>query len=120
MRRLSVRKPGSSRPVPTQLVPSAEDRADPARAQRSSSSPARRSARRPANVISTVTETKQGVTPRKKDAWARQILYYFTTIGPTGWCVAMPFAMRPTWICQMLGWPTDARMTPTNENRTNE
>ena len=71
-------------------------------------------------LISTVTETKQGVTPRGKDAWARQILYYFTTVGPTGWCVAMPLrcgrrgSVGRAWVAH------DARMTPTNENRTNE
>ena len=109
MRRLSVRKPGSSRPVavPTQLVP---DRGP-------ASSPTLGSS---CQLISTVTETKQGVTPRGKDAWARQILYYFTTVGPTGWCVAMPFAMRPTCDLSDAWVAHDARMTPTNENRTNE
>ena len=116
VRRLSVRKPGSSRPVPTQLVPSAEDRADPARAQRSSSSPARRSARRPANVISTVTETKQGVTPREKDAWARR--KYFITLQRSGLPAG---ASRCLLRCgrrgsgRMLGWPTIADDAPTNE-----
>ena len=71
-------------------------------------------------LISTVTETKQGVTPRENDAWARQILYNFTTVGPTGWCVAMPFAMRPTCDLSDAWVAHDARMTPTNENRTNE
>jgi hypothetical protein len=36
-------------------------------------------------LISTVTETKQGVTPRGKDAWARQILYTLQRSGlPAG------------------------------------
>ena len=110
VRRLSVRKPGSSRPVPTQLVPDAEDAA---------SYPYRRSAQS-CQLISTVTETKQGVTPRGKDAWARQILYYFTTVGPTGWCVAMPLRCGRRGSVGCLGGPRCTNDADPNENRTNE
>jgi len=72
-------------------------------------------------LISTVTETKQGVTPRGKDAWARQILYYFTTVGPTGWCVAMPLRCGRRGSVGCLGGPrctNDADEREPNERRS--
>ena len=107
---VSVRKPGSSRPVPTS----------------SSCRPRTRRSMLPTlgsscQLISTVTETKQGVTPRENDAWARQILYNFTTVGPTGWCVAMPLRCGRRGSVGCLGGPrctNDADEREPNERRS--
>ena len=72
-------------------------------------------------LISTVTETKPGCDTGEKDAWARQILYYFTTVGPTGWCVAMPLRCGRRGSVGCLGGPrctNDADEREPNERRS--
>lgn len=110
VRRLSVRKPGSSRPVPTPAVPRTED----PRAYRRA-----RLVQTCHELISTVTETKQGVTPGKKTPGPAK---YFITLQRSGLpagasrclCDAADVDLSDAWVAH------DARMTPTNENRTNE
>lgn len=111
VRRLSVRKPGSSRPVPTPAVPRTEDAASYRRA---------RLVQTCHELISTVTETKQGVTPGKKTPGPAK---YFITLQRSGLpagasrclCDAADVDLSDAWV-----GAHDARMTPTNENRTNE
>lgn len=70
-------------------------------------------------LISTVTETKQGVTPGKKTPGPAK---YFITLQRSGLpagasrclCDAADVDLSDAWVAH------DARMTPTNENRTNE
>ena len=74
----------------------------------------------PRNLISTVTETKQGVTPGKKTPGPAK---YFITLQRSGLpagasrclCDAADVDLSDAWV-----GAHDARMTPTNENRTNE
>jgi hypothetical protein len=71
-------------------------------------------------LISTVTETKQGVTPGKKTPGPAK---YFITLQRSGLpagasrclCDAADVDLSDAWV-----GAHDARMTPTNENRTNE
>jgi hypothetical protein len=112
VRRLSVRKPGSSRPVPTPAVPRTED-------PRVWSYRRARLVQTCHELISTVTETKQGVTPGKKTPGPAK---YFITLQRSGLpagasrclCDAADVDLSDAWVAH------DARMTPTNENRTNE
>jgi hypothetical protein len=113
VRRLSVRKPGSSRPVPTPAVPRTED-------PRVTDALGSDVQTLPRNLISTVTETKQGVTPGKKTPGPAK---YFITLQRSGLpagasrclCDAADVDLSDAWV-----GAHDARMTPTNENRTNE